>query len=175
VGLGFAERIDAYEFEELLHGHARSRGESMLKRTVSRSEGAALPHHHLQHHVLEKAISADGPLTRSDHAREPAAATAVNSQATTAALHALPSLQQAQHQHPDEPLMSRHGRRQHFLQAAEFNAIPSSSTPDEQEASPAGAANTTATRRGHARRTSDRKRKGLSLPPNTQGWVVKHL
>lgn len=168
MGLGFAERIDAYEFEELLHGHARS--ESMLKRTVSRSEGAALPHH-----VLEKAISADGPLTRSDHARAPAAATAANPQATTAALHALPSLQQHQHQHPDEPLLSRDGRRQHYLQAAEFNAIPSSSTPDEQAASPAGAANTTATRRGHARRTSDRKRKGLSLPPNTQGWVVKHL
>ncbi len=139
----------------------------MLKRTVSRSEGAALPHQHHQHHVLEKAISADGPLSRS-------AATAANPQATTAAL---PSMQQAQHQHqhPDEPLLSRHGRRQHYLQAAEFNAIPSSSTPDEQAASPAGAANTTATRRGHARRTSDRKRKGLSLPPNTQGWVVKHL
>jgi hypothetical protein len=172
VGLGFAERIDAYEFEELLHGHARNSGESMLKRTVSRSEGAALPHHH--HHVLvEKAISANGPPTRSSHASE-SAATAVNPQAATAALHALP-LKQAQHQQPDEPLMPRHGRRQHFLQAAEFMAIPTAPDEQEEDSSPAGSATAaaTTTKRGHARPTSDRKRKGLSLPPSMQGWV-KH-
>jgi hypothetical protein len=158
VGLGFAERIDAYEFEELLQGNARNSA-MHIRRTVSRSGSAAL---------LEKTVSADGALVRQG------SAPSAEIEYTGSVLRPLP-LQQAQHQQSDEPLLPRHEQRSLFLRAAEFNAVQ---TQDEEPASAlastaTAAAVTTARGPPHERGMSDRRRKGLSLPPNMQGWI-KH-